>query len=79
MHCQINGFAHVDGGTESFLNKDNSLVTSVHKDSLIEALTSHIFSSRSGLTTSIVVISNALVIGFSLSKHTIERGITTLT
>jgi hypothetical protein len=79
MHCQINGFAHVDGGIESLLNKDNSLGTTIHKDSLIETLTPNIFSSRSIPTTSIVVISNALAIGFSLSKHTIERGMTTLT
>jgi hypothetical protein len=49
MHCQINGFAHLDGGIESLLNEDNSLVTSVHKDSLRETFTLNIFSSRSVL------------------------------
>jgi hypothetical protein len=77
MHCQINGFAHVDGGIESLRNKDKILGTSVHKDSLIETFTTNIFSSSSGPITSIVVISNALAIGFNLSKHTIERGMTT--
>jgi hypothetical protein len=52
-------------------NKDNILVISVHKDSLIETLTPNIFSSRSGPTTSIVVISNALaIIGFIAYQST---------
>jgi hypothetical protein len=38
MHHQVSASAHVDEGIESFLNKDNYLVTSAQKDSSIEAL-----------------------------------------
>jgi hypothetical protein len=52
-------------------------VTNVRKDFAIEVPTPNIFSSSSNLTSSIIV-TYAMVLGFSYSKHTIKRGITTL-
>jgi hypothetical protein len=52
-------------------------MTNAQKDFSIEVSTLNIFSSSSNFTSSIIVI-DAMVLGFSYSKHTIKRGITTL-
>jgi len=52
-------------------------MTNVQEDFLIKAPIPNIFSSNSN-STSLVVVANAMVLGFSHSKHTIRRGITTL-
>jgi hypothetical protein len=65
MHHQANGFAHVYGGIENLLNKNNFLLTNVHEISSIEAPTPNIFSLRSNFTTSITNIIHALTIGFN--------------
>ncbi len=54
-------------------------MTNAQKDSSIEAPTPNMFFSSYSPTTSIIAIANVLAIGFSRSKHTIKRGITTYT
>jgi hypothetical protein len=77
IHHQVSGLAHVNKKIDSFLNKNNFLVTNARKDFSIEVFIPNIFSSSSNLTSSIIVI-DAMVLAFSYSKHTIKRGITTL-
>jgi hypothetical protein len=52
-------------------------VTNTKKDSSIQAHIPNIFSSSSNLT-SLVVVVDAMVLGFNHSKHTIKKRITTL-
>jgi hypothetical protein len=64
MHHKASEFAHVNGGIENLLNKNNFLLTNVHEISSIEAPTPNIFSLRSNFTTSTTTIIHALTIGF---------------
>jgi hypothetical protein len=65
MCHQVSGYAHANEGIESFLNKDNCFMTSAKKNSSIKANALNKSSSKSNLATSIVVIINALPIGFN--------------
>jgi hypothetical protein len=70
---------HANEEIKSLLNKDKSPMTSVQEDFPIEAPTPNMFSSSFGPATSNTTTIDVLAIGFSLSKHTIKRGTTTLT
>ncbi len=74
---QVSGLAHVDKKIDSFLKKNNYIVSNAWKDFSIEVPISNIFFSSSNLTSSIIV-TDAMVLGINYSKHTIKRGITTL-
>jgi hypothetical protein len=63
---------HPNEEINNLLNRDNSLVTNVQQDSSIEAHIPNIFSSSSNLT-SLVVIVDAMALGFNRSKHTIKK------
>jgi hypothetical protein len=68
---------HINEEINNLLNKDNSPVTNAQKYSSIEAHIPNIFSSSSNLT-SLVIIVDAMVLGFNRSKDTIKKIITTL-
>jgi hypothetical protein len=58
------------GNLESFSNKDNYLVINVWRGFSLEALRANIFFSTFGSTILTIATTYALVIRFSLSKHT---------
>jgi hypothetical protein len=68
---------HKNEEINNLLNKNNSLVTNAQKYSSIEARIPNKFSSSSNFT-SLVVVVDAMVLGFNCSKHTIKKIITTL-
>lgn len=73
MCHQINRYAHANGGIVSPLNKNNSLITSAWKDSLIKALTLNVFSSRFELTTSIVIDVDVVAIRLTNQSTPLEE------
>lgn len=79
MCHQVNKYAHANVGITSPLNKNNSPITSAWEDSLSKAPALNVFSSRFETTTSICHWCRCSCNKVNKSKHTIKRGMTTLT